>query len=280
MTVTIQETLSAIRKYAPNFVPKAGIILGSGLGSIADQMTNTITIPYQAIPGLYLNGMQTSGVAGHASLLMLGYLNDVPIACLKGRLHLYEGTPIESVRTLVRMVKQMGAHTLLVTGAAGSLNLDAGPGEIMVLNDHINLQPFNPLAGPNDESIGPRFVSLENAYDEGLRETLHAVAKRIHVPLHDGVYLSLLGPSFETPAEIRAYRAMGADAVGMSVVPEVIIARHCGLRVAGLAAITNLAVGLSEEKVTHEGTLRFGELAARKLVKLIPEFIKEIGRDG
>lgn len=273
MTTTMQETMNVIRKYAPKFVPKVGMILGSGLGSIAEQLTNPITIPYQAIPGIH-----SGSVVGHASLLVLGYLQDVPVACLKGRLHLYEGASYESIRTLVRMVKNLGAETLLVTGAAGSMRPEIGPGEIMMISDHINLQPDNPLVGPNDESIGPRFVSLENAYDENLREKMLEVARRLNLLVHEGVYLSVLGPSFETPAEIRAYRSLGADAVGMSVIPEVIIARHCGMKVTGLTAITNLAVGLSTEKVTHEGTLHFGELAARKLVKLINEFVKELGR--
>lgn len=273
MPVTMQETMSVIRKYAPNFIPKVGIILGSGLGSIAEQLTNPITIPYQAIPGL------TSGsVSGHASLLVMGYLQGVPVVCMKGRLHLYEGTPYESVRTFVRMIKQLGASTLIVTAAAGSLRTEVGPGEVMMINDHINFHPGNPLVGPNDESVGPRFVSLENAYDDGLRAQMLAVANRLNIPLSEGVYLSVLGPSFETPAEIRAFRTLGADLVGMSVVPEVILARHCGMRVLGVAAITNLAVGLSAEKVTHEGTLQFAELSARKLTKLIPEFVKELGR--
>lgn len=275
MLVSMLETMNAIRKYAPNFTPKMGIILGSGLGGIADQLTQTITVPYQAIPGL-----QTGGVQGHASLLMMGYLNDVPVVCMKGRLHVYEGAPYESIRTFVRLIKLLGAQTLIVTGAAGSLRPEVGPGEIMLINDHINFQPGNPLVGPNDESVGPRFVSLENAYDEELRSIITRVAQRLDIKLPEGVYISLLGPSFETPAEIRAYKILGADAVGMSVVPEVIVARHCGMKVVGLAAITNLAVGMSSEKVTHEGTLHYGELTARKLTKLIPEFIRELGRAG
>ncbi|EKD74246.1 MAG: purine nucleoside phosphorylase [uncultured bacterium] len=275
MAVTMQETMNVIRKYAPNFLPKVGIILGSGLGSIAEQLTNPITIPYQAIPGLH-----SGGILGHASLLVMGHLQDVPVVCLKGRLHLYEGIAYEPVRTLVRIVKSLGADIFIVTGAAGSLRTEVGPGEVMLINDHLNFQPGNPLVGPNDESIGPRFLSLENAYDSGLREIMSDVAKRLGFNLPEGVYISLLGPSFETPAEIRAYRTLGADAVGMSVVSEVILARHCGLRVLGLAAITNLAVGLSKEKVTHDGTLHFGEIAARKLTKLIPEFVKELGRAG
>lgn len=271
MSVQMQETMAVIRKYAPKFVPKVGIILGSGLGSIADQLTNPITIPYQAIPGLH-----SGSVLGHASLMIMGYLNNVPVVCLKGRLHMYEGATYESLRTFVRMIRQMGAHTLVVTGASGSLRPEVKAGEIMVISDHINLHPGNPLAGPNDESVGPRFVSLENAYDEELREMFVKAANRLNIATSEGVYMSLLGPSFETPAEIRAYRTLGADAVGMSVIPEVIVARHAGLRVLGLAAITNLAVGMSTEKVTHEVTLQYSEQIARKLTKLIPEFVKEV----
>jgi xanthosine phosphorylase len=150
----------------------------------------------------------------------------------------------------------------------------------MMINDHINFQPGNPLAGPNDESIGPRFFAMEDAYDLGLQDIMNAVANRQGMTLHKGVYISVLGPSFETAAEIRAFKQWGADAVGMSVVPEVLIARHSGMRVACLAAITNLGTGLSKEKISHDGTLHFGELAARKLVKLIPEFVKEVGKDG
>lgn len=271
----MQETMQVIRKYAPKFTPKIGMILGSGLGPVAEQLTNAITIPYQAIPGIH-----SGAVAGHASLLVLGYLNEIPVACLKGRLHLYEGATYESIRTFVRMIRQLGAESLIVTGAVGSMRPEVGPGEIMMITDHINMHPGNPLVGPNDESIGPRFVSLENAYDSDLREKLLTVAKRINIMVHEGVYLSVLGPSFETPAEIRAYRSLGGDVVGMSVVPEVIVARHCGLKVLGLTAVTNLAVGLSSEKVTHEGTLHHAETGARKLIKLISDYVKEVGKES
>jgi xanthosine phosphorylase len=267
------EVMQVIERYAPkNFVPSMGMILGSGLSSLAEQITNPISIPYQAIPGL----QEGSGVAGHASLLVMGHLNGVPIVCLRGRLHLYEGVSYQSISTLVRIVKKLGASNLLITCAAGSMQEAAGPGDLMMITDHINFQPGNPLVGMNDESIGPRFVSMEDAYDPYLRDMMQAAAQRLNIPLYQGVYLSTLGPSFETPAEIRTFKQWGADAVGMSVVPEVIVARHCGLRVACIAAITNAAAGLSKEKVTHEGTLQFGEVAARKLVKLIPEFLKEM----
>ncbi|MCD6039808.1 MAG: xapA [Gammaproteobacteria bacterium] len=268
----MQQTMAVIRKFAPNFTPKIGIILGSGLSMVAEELTHPITIPYQAIPGIH-----ASSVVGHASLLLLGYLQDIPVVCLKGRLHLYEGASYESLCTLIRIVRQLGASELIVTGAVGSLKPEVGHGEVVLLNDHINFQPGNPLVGINDESIGPRFLSLENAYDEELRGIFLRVATQLNIPVHQGVYISLLGPSFETPAEIRAYRMLGADVVGMAVVPDVIIARHCGLRVTGVCAVTNLAVGLSPERVTHEATLHYGEIAARKLVKLIPAFVKEVG---
>lgn len=271
MTTKLEDAMAVIRKYAPNFYPKIGMILGSGLGSLAEQIVDPITIPYQAF------GLGSTGVMGHASLMILGKLNDIPVVCMKGRLHLYEGISPESVVTLIRLVKALGASTLIITGAVGSLNEDIRPGELMMINDHINLMPFNPLMGPNDESIGPRFPSLENAYDHDWREVIGGIADQLGIPLPEGVYLSTLGPSFETPAEIRAFGILGADVVGMSVVPEVIVARHCGLRVVGLTAVSNMAVGLSAEKVTHEGTLHFAELGARKLVKLIPAFVKELG---
>jgi xanthosine phosphorylase len=182
----------------------------------------------------------------------------------------------EAVRILVRILKHMGCHSVIVTGAAGSLNPEVGAGELMMINDHINFQPGNPLVGPNDESEGPRFFGMEDAYDVGLQDIMQTAAAKLSIPLHRGVYLAALGPLFETPAEIRAFKTLGADAVGMSVIPEVIVARHCGLKVMGLAAITNLAAGLSTEKLTHEGTLQFGEIAARKMTKLIPEFLKGV----
>jgi len=271
MTATMQETMNVIRRFAPNFTPKAGLILGSGLGVLAEQLESPITIPYQAIPGLSQGNVQ-----GHASLLVMGTMQGIPVVCLKGRLHLYEGAGYDAIRTLVRIVRQLGAHALLVTGAAGSLRAEVGPGEIMLVNDHISLHPGNPLSGPNDESVGPRFFTLENAYDRDYCDVFRKQAQKLGFALPEGVYISTLGPSFETPAEIRAYRTLGADAVGMSVVPEVIVARHCGLRVAGALAITNLAVGLSRTKVTHEETLRNAEICGRKLARLIPECIKEM----
>jgi len=269
---TMTEVMEVVARYVPKgFSPKVGLILGSGLSSLADQIMNPVTIPYQAIPGLHMGS-----VSGHASQLVMGYLNEIPVVCLRGRLHLYEGAPYSSIRTLVQIVRHLGASALVITCAVGSLLPEATPSELMLITDHINFQPGNPLVGPNDESMGPRFVSMENAYDPALLDVMEKAASKLNISLHKGVYLATLGPSFETPAEIRAFKLWGADAVGMSLVPEVILARHTGLRVACVAAITNMAAGLGTEYITHEGTLHYGELAARKLAKLIPEFLREI----
>lgn len=276
MPIEMAAVMQVIQRYAPkNFVPKAGLILGSGLAPLAEQITNPVSIPYQAIPGLL-----PGSVSGHASLLVMGYLGEVPIVCLRGRLHLYEGISYEPIATLVRIVRKLGATLFMVTGAAGSMQESVGPGELMMITDHINFQPGNPLVGVNDETIGPRFVAMEDAYDFGLQEIMANCAQKLNIPLAKGVYISTLGPSFETPAEIRAFKTWGADAVGMSIVPEVILARHAGMRVACVAAITNLAAGMSREKISHEGTLHFGEVGARKLTKLIPEFLKDAIKSG
>jgi xanthosine phosphorylase len=268
---SLNEAMRVIREHAPNHYPKVGMILGSGLNALADQIQNSVTIPYDALPGF-----SAGKVKGHASLLMLGDLNGVPVACMKGRLHLYEGIDPAAIKNLVRILKLLGCGTLVVTGAVGSLRANVGPGEIVMLSDHINLQPFNPLVGPNDENFGPRFLPMDDAYDTTLRELLTESAARINVPLHEGVYLAPIGPVFETAAEIRAFRTLGADVVGMSVVPEVIVARHCGMHVAGLTAVTNLGTGMSDEKISHEGTLHHGQRASHNLTKLISDFLPTI----
>lgn len=272
MSFNLAPALEVVKRYQPQgFIPRMGIILGSGLSGLADQLTQAVSIPYQAIPGL-----SSSGVQGHASLFVMGYLQNIPVIFLRGRVHYYEGHGFNSMKILIRLLKMLGCDSLLVTGAAGSLREDVPAGEIMLIHDHINFQGDHPLIGANDESIGPRFFSMDKTYDPFLMETIERIAQHEKLFLPRGVYIAVSGPSFETPAEIRAFRLLGADAVGMSVVPDVLIARHCGLRVVGLAAITNLAAGLSSEVLSHEGTLHYGEIAARKLIKLIPIVVKEI----
>jgi xanthosine phosphorylase len=251
--------------------PRVGIVLGSGLGAVADAVTDANVIPYDELPGF-----PRPTVAGHAGRAVLGDLAGVTVAVLQGRQHLYEGPPHEPIRTPIRALRAAGADTLILTNAAGSLRPELGPGSLMALADHINLTGHNPLTGPNDDAIGPRFPSLRDAYDPELRTTLHASADELGIPLADGVYLAVSGPSFETPAEIRAFGTLGADAVGMSTVPETIVARHAGLRVAAVSTITNLAEGLSAEPLSHEQTLRDARRAAGDLSRLIEAFVGRI----
>ena len=195
-----------------------------------------------------LDGFRPGSVAGHAGALVLGRLGGQDVAIFAGRSHVYERIEAGAITTPVRTLKALGAELLVLTNAAGSLRSEVGPGSLVALSDHINLLGFNPLTGPNDDSVGPRFPSLARAYDPELRERLHAAADVLGTELHDGVYLAAAGPSFETPAEIRAFRTLGADLVGMSTVPEVIAARHAGLRVAAISAVTNLAEGMGGEE--------------------------------
>jgi xanthosine phosphorylase len=251
--------------------PRIGIVLGSGLGAVADAVQDRLTVPYRDLPGF-----PVGAVAGHAGQLHLGTLAGVPVAVFQGRAHLYEGIDPAAIRVPMRTLKALGADAVLLTNAAGSLRPDVGPGRLMALSDHINFTGLNPLTGLNDDDVGPRFVSLGDAYDADLRARLHAAAGELDIPLAEGVYLAVSGPSFETPAEIRAFRTMGADAVGMSTVHEVIVARHAGLRVAAVSAVVNLAEGMSDEVLTHEGTLAAAKRCAADLTRLVPRFLEEL----
>jgi xanthosine phosphorylase len=256
----------------PSFkTPKLGLVLGSGLGGLADAVEDATVIPYGDLPGF-----RESSVAGHAGRLVLGTLEGTPVVVLQGRVHLYEGIPASDLAVPVRTVRALGAESIILTNAAGSLNPQAGPGSLMALTDHINLMGANPLSGPNDDELGPRFVGLGDAYDKDLRRALHGAAQAEGVELHEGVYLAVTGPSFETPAEIRAFKTLGADAVGMSTVPEVIVARHCGLRVGAVSAITNLAEGLGTEVLSHEHTLENAKVGAEKLQRVLRRFVGDI----
>ena len=255
------------------YAPRLGIVLGSGLGGIADALTDATAIPYAE-----LEGFPQPSVAGHGGTLFFGDLGGLPVAVFQGRKHVYESGDATGMRVPIRTLKQLGAEALLVTNAAGSLNAHLGPGKLMAISDHINLLGVNPLTGPNDDAIGPRFPSLRDAYDPELRAELRAAAAALGIDLAEGVYLATAGPTFETPAEIRAFRTLGADAVGMSTVPEVILARHAGLRVAAVSAITNLAEGMGGEELSHEQTLRNAEVAARDLIRLVQRFAGDHAR--
>jgi purine-nucleoside phosphorylase len=265
--VTAADAAAVMAERAPGLSPRLGILLGSGLGAVAEALEDAVAIPYGELPGF-----PQPSIAGHAGSLSLGVLAGRPVACLQGRRHVYEGGDPGAMRVPVRALALAGAEALLVTNAAGSLRAEVGPGSLMAISDHINMLGVNPLTGPNDDAVGPRFPSLRDAYDPELRRTLHASAEALGISLAEGVYLAAAGPSFETPAEIRAYRTLGADAVGMSTVPEVILARHAGLRVAAVSAITNLAEGMGGEALSHEQTLRHATAAAGDLTRLIVEF--------
>jgi xanthosine phosphorylase len=256
-----------IRERAGGRAARLGIVLGSGLGGLADLLEDAVSIPYAEIPGF-----PTSTVAGHAGRFLVGELDGTTVACMQGRFHLYEGHAPAMIRLPIRTFAALGAETLLLTNAAGSLRAEVGPGSLMLITDHLNFMWTNPLVGPNDDAWGERFVGLEDAYDPALRNRLLGLAAGLGIHLHEGVYCALLGPLFETPAEIRAYRVLGADAVGMSTVPEVIVARHAGLRVAAISAITNLAVGMSEVPIDHAQTLRGAAIAAADLTRLVRAF--------
>jgi xanthosine phosphorylase len=249
--------------------PRVGVVLGSGLGGVADAVQNAVELGYEELPGF-----PTPSVAGHGGRAVLGTIGDVPVAVLQGRAHLYEGIDPELVRTPVRALRAAGAEILVLTNAAGSLRAEVGPGRLMLISDHINLSGVNVLRGPNEDELGERFTSLRDAYDPELRERLRACADQLGIQLTEGVYLAVLGPSFETPAEIRAFRALGADAVGMSTVHETIVARHCGLRVAAVSAITNLAEGLPGGPLSHEQTLRDAARAAADLAPIVTRFVE------
>jgi xanthosine phosphorylase len=251
--------------------PRVGVVLGSGLGAVADAVEEAAVVPYEELPGF-----PRPTVAGHAGRVVLGRLAGMPVAMLQGRAHLYEGGEPAALKTPVRALRGAGAEILILTNAAGSLRPEVGPGSLMAITDHINMTGVNLLVGENDEAIGPRFPSLHRAYDLALIQTLKATADELGIPLAEGVYLGVSGPSFETPAEIRAYRTLGADAVGMSTIQETILARHCGLRVAALSVITNLAEGMSEEPLSHEQTLQAAERAAGDLSRLLLTFIPRL----
>jgi xanthosine phosphorylase len=251
--------------------PRAALVLGSGLGAVADAVADAVRIAYADLPGF-----PVGSVAGHAGQLVVGELEGVPVAVLQGRAHLYEGVDPAAIAVPVRTVRALGAELILLTNAAGSLRREVGPGRLMAITDHINMTGRNPLTGPNDDALGERFVGMGRAYDPELLDRLRAAAGKAGVELAEGVYLAVPGPSFETAAEIRVFGILGADAVGMSTVLETLAARHCGLRVAAVSAITNLAEGMSAEVLSHEGTLHAAGRAAADLERVLRHFVEDL----
>jgi purine-nucleoside phosphorylase len=249
---------------ATELEPRVGVVLGSGLGGLADELANRVEVPYEEIPG-----WPVSTAVGHAGLLVVGTIDGVHVAALNGRAHLYEGVPADRAVFGVRVLARLGVRTLVVTNAAGAINQGFRPGQLVLISDHVNLLGTSPLVGPNDDTLGPRFPDMSEAYDPDLRARAHEAAAEIGIELGEGVYGAWLGPQFETPAEIRFMRAVGCDLAGMSTVPEVIAARHQALRCLGISVVTNMAAGVVEGRLDHEAVLSVGAEAQPRLTALL-----------
>jgi purine-nucleoside phosphorylase len=244
--------------------PRLAIVLGSGLGAFADELTGRIEVPYTEIPN-----WPASTAVGHAGRLVFGKLDNLEIVAMAGRVHLYEGYTPQQVTFGVRALASLGVTSMVFTNAAGGVNLKLSRGGLVLISDHMNLQGSNPLAGPNDDSLGPRFPDMSEAYSARYREVAKEAARELGIELSEGVYAAMLGPSYETPAEIRYLRAIGADVVGMSTVPEVIVANHMGVRVLGISCVTNMAAGILPQRIHHEEVLETGRMVKDTLVRLL-----------
>lgn len=267
----VNKNVTAIREaLGPDFPPTA-IILGSGFGPFIDRLSDRREVSYANIPHFH-----QPTVEGHAGRLVIGKSGMVEIACLQGRGHLYEGHSPSSLAIPVRTLRRLGVKTLVLTNAAGSLDPQMPPSSLMMIRDHINLTGLNPLIGPNDETFGPRFPDMTEAWDKDLQQQLQESATRTSTKLFTGVYVQVSGPNFETPAEITMLRTLGADAVGMSTVPEALAARHCGMRIAGLSIITNMGAGMGETKLSHEQTLKSATGALDNATNLLTAFLDQI----
>lgn len=246
--------------------PEIGLILGSGLGELGEEIENPLIISYREIPHF-----PVSTVAGHAGQLVYGELSGKKVLVMQGRFHYYEGYTLEEVTFPVRVMKELGIESIMVTNAAGGVNEEFTPGDLMMITDQINFTGFNPLHGPNDDELGPRFTDMSHPYDVGYQEVIRNVAKEEAVDLKEGVYIGFSGPTYETPAEINMIRGWGADAVGMSTVPEVIVANHAGLKVIGISCITNLAAGMQKE-LNHEEVVE----TTTRVKEVFKSFVKNI----
>ena len=251
--------------------PKVGLVLGSGLGAFADELSSATKIPYGKIPGF-----PRSTVEGHAGRLVIGKLGNVSIAAMQGRVHLYEGYSAKDAVFPMRVLGRLGIRAAILTNAAGAINVAYSQGALVVIRDHINLQGTNPLIGPNDERFGVRFPDMSQAYAKAYREIALREAKRLGMAIYEGVYAALAGPSFETPAEIRYLKTIGADLVGMSTVPEVIVARQMGIRVLGISCVTNMAAGILDQPLTHEEVMATGERVKGQFMSLLHAVIPSI----
>lgn len=273
MSVTyekLQKSLASIRKVT-DFKPEIGITLGSGLGGLAEKIDKVCEISYKDI-----EGFPVSTVSGHEGKFIFGTLSGKRVVVMSGRVHFYEGYRMEEVVTPVRIMGLLGAKIVLLTNAAGGINLDFKPGDLMMITDHISLFVQNPLLGQNADELGPRFPDMSTVYDRTLQEKIRQAAAATGFDIKEGVYVQLTGPSYETPAEIRMLRKIGADAAGMSTVVEAIAANHMGLRVAGISCITNMAAGILDQPLNHEEVKATADMVKEKFEELVMEFIKII----
>ncbi|HEU4833093.1 MAG TPA: purine-nucleoside phosphorylase [Pyrinomonadaceae bacterium] len=251
--------------------PRIALVLGSGLGSFADDFEESVGIPYEEIPGFVRSTAQ-----GHAGRLVIGKIDSVPVLAMQGRVHYYEGYSLEEVTFPIRTFGLLGVKTVVLTNAAGGINVQLTQGALMVISDHLNLMGVNPLRGANDERFGPRFPDMSAVYSPQLQEIVVDEAKAIEVEVRRGIYGALSGPSYETPSEIHLLRNLGADAVGMSTVPEAIVARHMGLEVLGISCITNMAAGISDEPINHEEVMATGDRVRETFAELLRRVISAI----
>lgn len=271
MIKNLQETVDYI-KGKTSQKPQIGLILGSGLGSFADQLNNSTAIPYSELPHF-----PRTSVAGHKGQLVLGDIDGVEVAVLQGRVHYYEGYSMNEVAYPTRTLAKLGIKTLVTTNASGGLNPDMEPGSLMLITDHINFFGDSPLRGPNIDDFGPRFPDMTEAYNKELRDMARSSAKKLGIKLYEGTYTGVTGPCYETPAEVRLIEKVGGSAVGMSTVPEVIAAHHMGLKVCGLSCVSNLAAGLGQSKLLHTDVTEVAKRVEKTFSDLVQELVKEIG---
>lgn len=268
----LMNCLACVRKKT-DFVPRVAIVLGSGLGDYAENIRVECELPYGEI-----DGFPVSTVPGHAGRFIFGYIDEIPVVCMKGRVHFYEGYPISDVVLPIRLMRLMGAEILFLTNAAGGVNTSFHAGDLMLIRDHISVFAPNPLIGANIDELGVRFPDMSTVYDGELQQLIRKTAVENGIFLQEGVYTQLTGPSFESPAEIRLLRTLGCDAVGMSTVVEAIAANHMGMKICGISCICNLAAGMTANPLTHEEVQEAADRAAPNFKKLVTESVKRVGR--
>lgn len=267
----LSKSVNFIKDKIGDFEPEIGIVLGSGLGELADEYCK-IAIPYSEIPGF-----EASTVSGHKSRLVFAEINGKKVVMMQGRFHYYEGHPIQKVVFPIKVMKKLGVKTIILTNAAGGVNPAFNPSDLMIITDHINHMNVNPLIGPNDNEMGERFPDMSEVYSPKLVELTKKTAAKLGIDVQEGVYMALTGPSYETPAEVRMARIVGADAVGMSTVPEAIIAKWAGMNVIGISCICNSAAGVSTVALSHADVIHAAGIAKERFKKLVKEVVKELG---